>query len=209
MEINKEVFINCPFDENYNPMLHTIIFAVVSMGYSPRLSLESSDSSVNRINKIMDLIGQSRISIHDLSYVKSEKEGEFSRMNMPFEFGLDFGCKKYASESVLKSKKFLVLGGDKYDYMKALSDISGIDIYYHQNDQTILVKNIRHWFVINEDLDNTPTPHDIWMRLMDFNSEYTSCLNAGGYSDEEIYEIPVNERIKAMKKFIAENPYKN
>lgn len=207
MDFERSVFINCPFDNSYDSMLHTMIFTIVSLGYKPRLALESSDASVIRLETIMKLICQSRISIHDLSRIKPESDGEFSRMNMPFEFGLDFGCKKYTNEEGLKNKKFLVLGGKRYDYMKALSDISGIDIQYHNNEQTKLVSSIRHWFVINEHQVKAPSPNEVWMRLMDFNYEYELYTFKKGYSKSEIYEIPINERIDAMNLFISKNPY--
>ncbi len=71
-------------------------------------------------------------------------------MNMPFELGVDFGCRKYGKNDEVCSKKFLVIGSQHYDYMKALSDISGIDIQYHEDKEDNLIKSIRHWFVNNE-----------------------------------------------------------
>lgn len=207
MDMNKSVFINCPFDKSYYPLLHSMLFTIVSLGYYPRISSESSDASSIRLVKIMELVSQSRISIHDLSKIKSSSKRDYFRMNMPFEFGLDFGCKKYTNDNELKNKKFIVLGGKHYEYMKAISDISGIDIQYHNNEQEKLVSVIRNWFVTNEDFFNLPSPNKIWMRLMDFNTEYNLYLSQEGYKEEDIYEIPVNERISAMNRFINQNPY--
>lgn len=208
MSFNKSVFINCPFDNTYNVMLHSMIFTIVTMGYLPRLSLESSDAGIVRLEKITEIIKQSRISIHDLSKIKSEKSGEFSRMNMPFELGLDFGCRKYATDGDrLCDKKFLVIGSKAYDYMKALSDISGIDIQYHNDKEKNLIKSIRHWFVTNEELEDVASPNEIWMKFMDFNAEFVLYTREKGYESDDMYEMPINEQIALMSKFLAENPY--
>ena len=210
MSFDKSVFINCPFDSSYDVMLHSMIFSIVSLGYIPRLSLESSDSGISRLDKIIDIIKQSKISIHDLSKVKQETTGMFSRMNMPFELGLDFACKRYAKVgNDLNNKKFLVIGGKKYDYMKALSDISGIDIQYHNNDVSKLIKAIRHWFVTNESLTNIPSPNEVWMKFMDFNAEFVLYTRSKGYDEKDMYEMPLFEQINHMKVYIKDNPYIN
>lgn len=206
MEFSKSVFINCPFDTKYQPMLRSMLFTVISLGYFPRLAIECTDASINRLEKIASIIKESRISIHDLSRIKSEGKGEFARMNMPFEYGLDFGCKRYSEIPLMSTKKFLVLGSQKYEYMRALSDISGIDIVYHNDDETRLVKEVRHWFVLNESIKNAPSPNDIWMRFMDFNYKFLEKLQAKGYSMEDKYEIPLNEVIDSMEEFVVSNP---
>ncbi len=207
MSFEKSVFINCPFDRTYNKMLHSMIFTIVSLGYLPRLSLESSDAGEIRLQKIMDIICQSKFSIHDLSKIQAKKKGEFARMNMPFELGVDFGCRKYGNTAELRRKKFLVIGSKNYDYMKALSDISGIDIQYHEDKEDNLVKSIRHWFVTNENLLNAPSPNEIWLKFMDFNYEFLLYGDAKGYSEEELYKIPICEQVTQMKEFLDDNPY--
>ena len=37
------VFINCPFDDEYQPMLHALLFTVVQCGFRPRIATERSD----------------------------------------------------------------------------------------------------------------------------------------------------------------------
>jgi hypothetical protein len=38
------VFINCPFDSSYRPILNAIIFAVQFAGFRPRCALEASNA---------------------------------------------------------------------------------------------------------------------------------------------------------------------
>lgn len=54
-------------------------------------------------------------------------------MNMPFELGIDYGLRK-SGVTTLASKQFLILEATRYDYMKAISDISGFDSKVHNNN---------------------------------------------------------------------------
>jgi hypothetical protein len=77
------VFVNCPFDAEYLPLLRPLLFCIVYLGFIPRIASERSDSGESRIDKISELIGECRYSIYDLSRLRAAEVGEFSRMNMP------------------------------------------------------------------------------------------------------------------------------
>jgi hypothetical protein len=47
------VFVNCPFDDKYLPLLRPLLFTISYLGYCPRISSERSDSGSNRIEKIL------------------------------------------------------------------------------------------------------------------------------------------------------------
>ena len=51
---------------------------------------------------------------------------------MPFELGLDIGCKVF-SRGLLNQKQCLILATEQYEYQKALSDLSNSDIKRHQD----------------------------------------------------------------------------
>ncbi|CAN5619604.1 hypothetical protein BH24ACT18_BH24ACT18_11450 [soil metagenome] len=105
---SKNVFINCPFDSKYVVLLRPLLFTLVYLGYVPRIASESLDSGKPRIEKIVQLITESKFSIHDLSRLQSSERDEFYRLNMPFELGIDFGCRSFA-EGDAKFKRFLIL----------------------------------------------------------------------------------------------------
>jgi hypothetical protein len=66
----KNVFINCPFDNDYYiPLLRPLLFTIIYLGYNPRIATESFDSGEIRIQKIGKLIKDSKFSIHDLSRI--------------------------------------------------------------------------------------------------------------------------------------------
>jgi hypothetical protein len=203
----KSVFINCPYDPKYEPLLNTMLFTLLSLGFYPRLSLDNSDAGISRIDKIIDLISKCKICIHDLSRVKAMKKKEFARMNMPFELGLDFGCLKYSGDEKHHKKMFLILGDKEYEYIKAISDIKGIDIEYHNNNQYYMINSVRHWFVNNNLYKGTASPREIWYKYTDYWAEYVIYTRNKGYSNSEMYKIPIKEQIDMMEKFINDNPY--
>ena len=161
----KDVFINCPFDNEFRSLLRVLIFTIIFIGYVPKLTLEKSDSSQTRISKITELISASELGIHDLSRIKATKKGEFFRLNMPFELGMDFGNKCYSADN--KEKKILILCSEKYDYQKALSDLAGCDIKSHNNVETQLVKVLREWFHETVGVEDITGPTGIWYKYTD------------------------------------------
>ena len=86
------VFVNCPFDEQYASILQALLFCLLRFNLNPRIATERNDSGEARIDKILKLVQSSRYSIHDLSRCQAQTAGEHYRLNMPFELGIDFGC---------------------------------------------------------------------------------------------------------------------
>lgn len=93
---HNNVFINCPFDSEYYSLLRPLLFTVAYLRFTPRIALETFDSGETRIERICDLIRSSKYSIHDLSRLKATRKGEFYRLNMPFELGVDLPVKALA-----------------------------------------------------------------------------------------------------------------
>ena len=85
------VFINCPFDDGYQPLLRAIVFTVLSCGFSARSAMEENDAGAVRMDKIKRLIRESRLAIHDISRTELDVTSGLPRFNMPFELGLDSG----------------------------------------------------------------------------------------------------------------------
>ncbi len=126
-DFDRNVFVNCPFDEDYDRILQAVLFCLVRFGLKPRIASERSDADEPRISKILELIQSSRYSIHDLCRCQAREEGEYYRLNMPFELGLDLGCRHYGGGR-LKEKVILVLEEKRYRYQAAISDLAGSDV---------------------------------------------------------------------------------
>ena len=208
---SKNVFINCPFDSDYKALLKALVYTILYFDYQPRLSLEQSDSGRVRLQKILDCIEESQYGIHDLSRIQAKEENEFFRFNMPFKLGADFGCKIFNSKH--SHKAFLVLAKEKYDYMKSISDLNGIDIKHHNNEVEDLIYAVRTWFIETVGLRNLDGPMKIWFRYNDFQSkifEKKFQKYYGEYNEntsekiavDEIDKMPTPEFIDEVKSFL-------
>ncbi len=170
MSFEKSVFINCPFDKKYiDDLLKPMLYVLIRNGFIPRLSLEISDSGQVRLEKITSIIKSCKYGIHDLSIVKSTKAKEFARMNMPFELGIDFGL-KFSNINPQKTKQFLILEAVKYDYMKAISDINGLDPKVHYNDTEKIIECIYKWSSETLKISKQDPPLKIFYDFTDFNA---------------------------------------
>ncbi|NLD67200.1 MAG: hypothetical protein GX644_00130 [Limnobacter sp.] len=59
----RSVFVNCPFDEEFAPLLQAIAFCVVDLGFYPRLAPENANNAANRLDRIIELIRGSKYVI--------------------------------------------------------------------------------------------------------------------------------------------------
>jgi hypothetical protein len=194
----RNVFINCPFDRDYLSLLQPLLFTIIHLGFNPRMASESSDSGEIRLQKICALVRECQYSIHDLSRLRASEAGELSRMNMPFELGVDYGCRRFGAPK-LRQKKSLVLEKDQYEFQKAISDLSGTDIKHHSNEPSEMVQAVRHWFVETVGLRNVPSAGNIWFAFNDFESEFRDARLAEGYSEEDRETMPVPEYVDFIR----------
>jgi len=198
-DFDQSIFINCPFDKEYKPMLRVLLFTVIDCGFEPRIATERGDSGEVRIEKIKDLIKQSRYSIHDISRMEALKEGDLPRFNMPFELGLDLGCRAFGSGN-LSEKKCLILEKERYRYQKVLSDISGNDIEAHNSNPEILVRRVRNW-VYETTNHKVSSGTIIWRRYSAFYNHFEIVTGESAYDTEDIEEMPDIEFIDLIKEW--------
>ena len=197
----QSVFINCPFDPQYDPILQAILFAVIYLGFSPRLSRERNDSAEMRVEKITSLIESSKYSIHDLSRCVAKKKGEHFRLNMPFELGIDWACRRYFG-SGREAKRFLILEEKAYRYQAALSDISGCDIQYHAGGFQQAVRKVRNWLVSEAGIAAVGASR-LLAGYADFQGWYFEKQLAAGFSEEDIKDYDTSELLAAMAEWMA------
>jgi hypothetical protein len=199
---DKNIYINCPFDKKYEPMLKALLFTVIDCGYEPRIASESFDSAQSRMSRIKGLVQQSRYSIHDLSRMEPLKENDLPRFNMPFELGLDFGC-RYYGPGRLEEKTFLVLEKEKYRFQRVISDLAGFDIGSHNSDAETLVRRVRNWILVLKTTKNRlRSPAKIWQRFNEFLSHFEIATKELGFSKKDIEEMPVAEFMGFIKDWI-------
>jgi hypothetical protein len=198
---NKNVFINCPFDGKYSPLLQPILFTIIYFGFTPQIASQTADSGEQRINKILSLILKSRYSLHDLSRIKSQRRGEFFRLNIPFELGIDYGCRRTAA-GYLRKKKFLVLGTKPHDYKQALSDLGGIDAKSHWNNPKKAVLALRNWFIDTVHIKEAPSGSAIWEKFVDFDWDFYAERKRDGFTQQDFNLMPVREYVSAVRHWL-------
>lgn len=203
MAFDRNVFINCPFDKQYLPMLRPLLFTVLYLQFRPRIALETLNSGAPRVTKIMGLIRGSQYGIHDLSRIQAKKKGEFFRLNMPFELGLDVGCQVFGKGNWRK-KKCLIMEVEPYRYQAAISDLSNSDIAAHGGDPYRVVLEVRKWLNREAKL-NAPGATHIWTRFNEFMAANYDKLRAEGHSPAEIAELDAGELIRAMNVWLRRN----
>jgi hypothetical protein len=151
------VFLNVPFDRTYKPLLEAAVFAIYDCGFVARCALEDDDSSRVRVEKIYELISESKYGIHDISRVTLDHTHRLPRFNMPLELGLWLGAKRFGSKRD-KQKRALVLDRLPYRYQIFCSDISGQDPRSHNNDTAALIRRIRNWLRNSPDYKHVAFP---------------------------------------------------
>jgi hypothetical protein len=143
-DFDTNVFINCPFDGIYTPLLRSIVFTVLACGFTPLSALQKRDGGEVRLDKIKRLIRSSRLGIHDISRTDADVGSGLPRFNMPFELGLDLGAKEYG-KTYLCTKHTLIFDTERYRYQQFLSDIAGQDISAHHAAPSIAMGKVRDW----------------------------------------------------------------
>ncbi len=149
------VFLNCPFDNQYWPLFEALVFTVIACGFKPRCALEELDSGTVRLEKVLRIIRSCRLAVHDLSRVELSGRRSLPRFNMPFELGLDIGCRRFGRQRFGK-KRTLILDSKRYRYQAFISDISGQDIHTHNNVPDNLIRRVRDWLRVNSRRSSLP-----------------------------------------------------
>lgn len=201
-EFERSVFVNCPFDEAYAAVLEAIVFCVVNFGFLPRLANERLEAGENRLDKIVQMIGESKYSIHDLSRCKAQ-DGEYFRMNMPFEFGIDLGLRRSGAER-LGSKKFLIFEEHQYDLKRSLSDIGGQDVEFHSNDYETAMGKVRDFFRVEAKV-GAPGTSRLISNYVTFQGWMTEKKIYEGHSERGALRLPTKERIDEMMAWVELN----
>ncbi len=200
-DYERSVFINCPFDEDYSPLLQAILFCLFYLGFIPRIATEKADSGEVRLEKIKQLIEASRFSIHDLSRCQAKAKGEHYRLNMPFELGLDHGCRQYSADH--HDKRILILEEKPYRYQAALSDLAGCDIQSHGGAFDIAVRKVRGWLASEAGL-KADGPARILTAYAAFQAWHYESQLARGFSEQDIQDYPTAELLEAMRDWFVQ-----
>lgn len=187
-DFDQNVFINCPFDENYKQLFQALIFAVFECGLRPRCALEVYDAGEVRIEKIARIVGDCRWGIHDISRTELNTHG-LPRFNMPLELGLFLGARRFGTGAQAR-KSCLVLDREPFRYREFISDIAGQDIVAHGNDPVRAIKAVRDWLASSKaGIRHPPGAEAISKRCDRFTSELPAICAATERDDLTFTEL--------------------
>jgi hypothetical protein len=150
---DRQVFLNCPFDDDYYPLLRAAVFTIQACGFTARIALENTGSESVRLDRLVRMIGECGLGIHDLSRVRLTSPTDLPRFNMPFECGVFYGARRFGAQAQ-RRKRFLLLDQEPFQYQKTMSDVAGLDPRAHGNDPEKLIACIRDFLA--EGLDPMP-----------------------------------------------------
>ena len=164
------VFINCPFDSQYQQLFEGVVFCVSACGFLPRCTKELTDAAEVRINHIYNLVDECNYSIHDISRTEvADQPYQLPRFNMPLELGIFLGAKRFGGHSA--QKRCLILDRAPYRYHRFISDIAGQDIRSHENSPRKAIRRVRDWLQAAPGRAAIPGGERIWQMYREFRRE--------------------------------------
>ncbi len=196
-----DVFLNCPFDADYEAMFNAALFAVEDCGYRVRCSLEQDDSGRTRIDRIVMIIGECPLGIHDISRTELNERG-LPRFNMPFELGLFLGAARLGTAKQ-KRKVTLILDREPYRFQQFLSDIAGQDISSHGGDPVGLMTQVRNWLNAQTADRTLPGGTALQQRYAAFNNDLPTMAKT---VDLDPRELTYADRLTLMAEWLESHP---
>lgn len=130
----KSVFINCPFDAQFEALFHAIVFTVAALGFIPRCARETEGEADPRMLRIARGLLSSKYSIHDLSRFQGEGAENLARFNVPLELGIALGIRYLGQEEKRvtgATHNWLALVPENFVHQKFISDLAGYDASDH------------------------------------------------------------------------------
>jgi hypothetical protein len=158
------VFINVPFDLEYEPLFLALLAALVGRGLVPRSVLEIPPSR-DRLTRLLNLIEECGLSIHDLSRVTLSTKGlRVPRFNMPFEAGLAVAIARHA-----RHHEWRLLEARPYRLQQSLSDLNGFDPVIHEGRPEGMLNAVANLFPrLDVDEDRV---HEVYEKLTHFRRQ--------------------------------------
>lgn len=138
----QQVFLNYPFDQGFQQFADAMAFGVVAAGLLPLCALDFTHPDTLRLTKLVEAIGCSGYSIHDLSRAHGEGPENLARMNMPVEMGMALF---HALDSQYGNHRCAFVVPTPHSYQKFASDIAGLDPMVYHASEDILVGLVYEW----------------------------------------------------------------
>jgi hypothetical protein len=190
------VFLNIPYDESFRSLYLAYIAGLTHLGFLPRVTL-GLPGGARRLDKILDLIGSCRYSIHDLSNVRLDRKSPSTpRFNMPFELGLAVAWEKPNA----KRHSWFVFEAREYRIQKSLSDLNGTDPQIHDGKASGIMRGLSNIF---RRPANQPTVPEMMSTFQALSRRTTDILAATG--GKSLFEARAFKDLCFEAKVAADN----
>jgi|SRR5882724_638510 len=156
---NTDVFINCPFDGQYEPLFLALIAGLSGLGLTPRCVLGIPSGARDRLDRIFRLICQCGSSVHDLSCMGGRRG--LPRFNMPFELGL-----AVAMSLSDTGHRWFLFEARPYRLQRTLSDVNGFDPYIHGGTPRGVLRELANAFITPGRETNVHDLESVYRRLV-------------------------------------------
>jgi hypothetical protein len=193
------VFINCPFDDEYRELFTATVFAVVGCGFNARCALEADDGGQARMDKLYAIIRDCHYGIHDISRVELDSENSLPRFNMPLELGIFLGAKRYGNTEQ-QNKKLLVHDAEKWRYQKFISDLAGMDVKSHGKNAQKVIENIHSMLKTNTRRSNIPTKRRLIRSYLQFSLALPKLTHTDGLDHSDLLFAEMENLVIAWVK---------
>lgn len=174
--LGTSVFLNCPYDTRYTPLLRSLVFTTMYCGFRPRSVLEAPTVSKARLQRILAIMADCQFGIHDITLAEPDSDG-LPRSNVPFELGVFQGLQRFGPR-LSGERRSLILSEDSLQHQKYLSDISGMDVQAHGSDPRKLSKVVSNWLHAASGRDVFPPSSEVWSKYKWFCSDLPKVVSS-------------------------------
>jgi hypothetical protein len=178
---SNHVFLNIPFDDEYEPLYVALVAALTAFGIRPRSVLEIPPHENARLDRLRTLLAQCGASIHDLSRIEPSGDPPVPRFNMPFELGLALGL------HFRKNHAWFIFESVRHRVTRSLSDLGGYDPGIHQGQPEGVLQAVRNAFGATKRTVRQDDLRKLWHVLRDvaprIHREHGSLFSAAAFED--------------------------
>lgn len=162
----RSVFMNYPYDLEYEPLFDALLLTIVTCGFIPRSALESGTVAVSRMDRIFEAINSSHFSIHDLSRCRGEGDTLLARFNMPLELGIAMSRRRSTTPH-----DWFVLVPANAPYARFVSDLAGFDLEPYDGNEESIVSRVMSWLMTRSQALSDVKPSDVLGKLQTFRKK--------------------------------------
>jgi hypothetical protein len=193
----ESVFLNIPYDDKFENLYLAYIVGLTQLGL--RVNVTLAVPNQGRLDRIMELVEQSSISIHDLSRIELSRG--VPRFNMPVELGIAL----YRRRSTRGKHSVYIFESRRYRAQRSTSDVNGIDPHIHGGTVKGLMACLRNVFRQSTDVTTVPemlaSYHAVRRRLPEFrrNAGGKSLFEAAVFQDMILAALVEAQRIVGLR----------